>query len=40
MSVLVAIRVSGDVAKFKRLLQDDPNRFKAIADSAAPRRRS
>jgi len=34
MSVLVSIRVSGDVAKFKQLLEDDPNRFKAIADDA------
>ena len=37
MSVLVAIRVSGDVARFKQLLRDDPNRFKAIADDAKTR---
>ena len=32
MSVLVTVRVSGDVAKFRQLMDEDPGRFEAIAE--------
>jgi len=32
MSVLVTIRVSGDVAKFRQIMDNEPDRFSSIAD--------
>jgi hypothetical protein len=32
VSVLVTIRVSGDVAAFRRMLEEEPDRFTAISD--------
>jgi hypothetical protein len=34
MSVLVSIRFSGDVDKFRSLMESDPGRFRQIADRA------
>ena len=34
MSVLVTVRVSGDVAKFRGLMESDPDRFRKIGEHA------
>ena len=34
MSVLVSIRFTGDVGKFRSLMESDPDRFRKIADQA------
>jgi hypothetical protein len=33
MSVLVTIKVTGDVAKFKQLMESDPDRFRRIGEA-------
>ena len=37
MSVLISVKVAGDVAKFQSLLDSDPDRFRAIAEEGKSR---